>query len=125
MVPAQVSGLIVDGPGRENQHVEAGDVLFRIDDRPYRIALREADADLASVANEIASLKAEYVQKLAERALAEAAPAPAGRQSDRQSKLLATSTPPPITSAAPRPEVAVVGHHLRAADQEPTRHRSR
>src|SRR3546814_359992 len=125
MVAAQVSGLIVDVPVRENQHVEAGDVLFRIDDRPYRIALREADADLACVANEIASLKAEYVQKLEERALAEADLAYAGREFDRQSKLLATSTTSHSKYDASRHEVAVVRQRIRVIDQESAQIRAR
>src|SRR3546814_21890 len=125
MVAAQVSGLIVDVPVRENQHVEAGDVLFRIDDRPYRIALREADANLASVANEIASLKAEYVQKLEERALAEADLAYAGREFDRKSKLLATSTTSHSKYDASRHEVAVVRQRIRVIDQESAQKRAR
>src|SRR3546814_7846394 len=49
MIAAEVSGLIAEVAVRENQQVAAGDVLFRIDDRPYRIALAEAEARLASV----------------------------------------------------------------------------
>src|SRR3546814_9740468 len=49
MIAAEVSGLIAEVAVRENQRVAAGDVLFRIDDRPYRIALAEAEARLASV----------------------------------------------------------------------------
>ncbi len=47
-VSADVSGRITEVVAVENQHVEAGDILFRIDDEPYRIALDQADAALAA-----------------------------------------------------------------------------
>jgi membrane fusion protein (multidrug efflux system) len=43
---AQVSGPIVEVSVRENQHVETGQVLFRIDPEPFRIALAQAEARL-------------------------------------------------------------------------------
>jgi membrane fusion protein (multidrug efflux system) len=41
-----VSGKIVEVGVRENQHVKAGDLLFRLDAAPYRIALLQAQAAL-------------------------------------------------------------------------------
>lgn len=41
-VSAEVSGLIVEVKVSENQHVAAGEMLFRIDPRPYHIAVDEA-----------------------------------------------------------------------------------
>src|SRR3546814_15359634 len=76
MIAAEVSGLIAEVAVRENQRVAAGDVLFRIDDRPYRIALAEAAARLARVRGEIMSLKASYRQKQEELALARTHPGP-------------------------------------------------
>ncbi|WP_157085228.1 biotin/lipoyl-binding protein, partial [Sphingomonas adhaesiva] len=46
-ISPDVSGRIVAVNVRENQRVRAGDVLFRIDPEPYRIALLQADAALA------------------------------------------------------------------------------
>lgn len=51
---------IVDGPitrlaVRDNQLVHKGDLLFEIDDRPYRYALQRALADRASLEGEIAN----------------------------------------------------------------------
>jgi membrane fusion protein (multidrug efflux system) len=46
-ISPDVSGRIVAVNVRENQRVKAGDVLFRIDPVPYRIALDQADAALA------------------------------------------------------------------------------
>ncbi|WP_323021419.1 HlyD family secretion protein [Pararhodobacter sp.] len=47
-VSADVAGRITEVAVQENQHVEAGAVLFRLDDEPYRIALDQAEAALAS-----------------------------------------------------------------------------
>ena len=46
-VTPQVSGSILQLNVRDNQLVKAGDVLFRIDDTPYKIALLNARAQLA------------------------------------------------------------------------------
>jgi len=57
-VSPQVSGTIVDAPLGENAVVKAGDVLFKIDDRPYKIALASADAALASARLQVDELRA-------------------------------------------------------------------
>src|SRR5512144_1017043 len=46
-VTADVSGRIIDVAVAESQHVNAGDLLFRIDPEPYRITLAGAEAALA------------------------------------------------------------------------------
>ena len=43
-----INGNIVEIAVRENQIVKAGDLLFRIDPAPYRIALAQANAQLAA-----------------------------------------------------------------------------
>jgi membrane fusion protein (multidrug efflux system) len=55
-VSPDVSGRIVSVNVRENQRVKAGDVLFRIDPEPYRIALAQADADLATARVSVATM---------------------------------------------------------------------
>lgn len=47
-VSARVGGHVVEVLVDENQQVQAGQVLARIDDRDYRIALQRAEADLAA-----------------------------------------------------------------------------
>jgi membrane fusion protein (multidrug efflux system) len=44
---------------RENQHVNAGDLLFRIDPAPYRIAAAQADAAIASAQVKVGSMQAD------------------------------------------------------------------
>ncbi|MDR1360526.1 MAG: efflux RND transporter periplasmic adaptor subunit [Deltaproteobacteria bacterium] len=46
-VKAQVSGQIVETPVTVGQEVKAGDILFRLDPRPFEAALAEARARLA------------------------------------------------------------------------------
>ncbi|MBX8492754.1 HlyD family secretion protein [Pseudomonas cichorii] len=47
-VAAEVSGTVLDVPVRDNQQVKKGDLLMQIDPEHYRIAVKEAQALLAS-----------------------------------------------------------------------------
>ena len=47
-VSAQVNGPIVDVRVRNGDHVKRGDLLFRIDPEPYRVALEQAEGQLAA-----------------------------------------------------------------------------
>lgn len=47
-VSAQVGGKIVYVAVRENQHVKAGDLLFRIDDEPFVLQVSQANAAIAT-----------------------------------------------------------------------------
>lgn len=58
-VTPQVSGSILQLNVRDNQLVKAGDVLFRIDDTPYKIALLNAQAQLDKARAEVARAQAE------------------------------------------------------------------
>ena len=55
-----VTGPLVEIAVRENQKVEAGDLLFRIDPAPYRIALAQADAQLAAAQARLTGLRTDY-----------------------------------------------------------------
>ncbi|MEJ2645416.1 MAG: HlyD family secretion protein [Gammaproteobacteria bacterium] len=69
-VAAEVAGRVVAVAAAENQPVHAGELLFRIDDSNYRLALQRADAHLQSVRNSIDALRAQYQEKQAELAQA-------------------------------------------------------
>ena len=64
-VATDVSGLVAKVEVQNDQHVKAGDVLFRIDDEPYRIALEGAKAQLGATANQINAFKGLYRSQLA------------------------------------------------------------
>jgi membrane fusion protein (multidrug efflux system) len=55
----KVSGYITAVPVTDNQHVTAGDVIARIDDRDYRIALEQAEAQVAAARASIANIDAQ------------------------------------------------------------------
>jgi len=46
-VKSRVDGQIIDVPFREGQEVKKGDILFRIDPRPFEAALKQAEAQVA------------------------------------------------------------------------------
>jgi membrane fusion protein (multidrug efflux system) len=60
MVSTDVSGLIKDVDVHEGQHVTAGQVLFRLDPRPFQIALENAQAAVAQTVLDVESQKATY-----------------------------------------------------------------
>ena len=64
-VSADVDGKVEQIYVRENQRVKAGDVLFRIDPAPYRVAVQQAEAALLQARAQVESLKATYAQKQA------------------------------------------------------------
>jgi membrane fusion protein (multidrug efflux system) len=58
-VSAEVSGTIIEVAVRENQHVKAGDLLFRVDPAPFRIAAAQADAAIAAAQVKVGSMETE------------------------------------------------------------------
>jgi|TARA_R100000501_G_scaffold17911_1_gene34651 membrane fusion protein (multidrug efflux system) len=56
-ISPDVTGRIVEVSAAENTEVEAGDLLFRIDPDPYRIALAAAEADLATAKVDVGGLQ--------------------------------------------------------------------
>jgi membrane fusion protein, multidrug efflux system len=55
----KVSGYITAVPVTDNQHVAVGDVIARIDDRDYRIALEQAEAQVAAARASIENIDAQ------------------------------------------------------------------
>jgi membrane fusion protein, multidrug efflux system len=60
LITPDVSGKIIHVAVREGQHVSPGDELFTIDPEPFRLALQQAEAKLATVRTDFARLKANY-----------------------------------------------------------------
>jgi membrane fusion protein, multidrug efflux system len=65
-VNARVAGQVVEIAVKDNQRVQRGQLLFQLDPEPYRIAVDQAEARLASARLQINELKATYRQQLAE-----------------------------------------------------------
>jgi membrane fusion protein (multidrug efflux system) len=58
-IAPKVSGYVTAVPVTDNQHVNAGDVIARIDERDYRIALDQAQAQVASAQAGIQNIDAQ------------------------------------------------------------------
>jgi membrane fusion protein (multidrug efflux system) len=88
-ISAQVSGPVVEVAVRENQRVKQGDLLFRIDPAPYRVALLQAEAQLAAARLQTSQLSTQAAGTGADIVGAEADLAIKRRALARQSALLA------------------------------------
>ncbi|GIK99169.1 MAG: hemolysin D [Alphaproteobacteria bacterium] len=88
-VSADISGRVVEVMVRENQRVEPGQKLFRLDEEPLRLALAEARANVDAVRNDIAAQKAAYRQAEEQLKLAEANVGFAEREYRRRETLVA------------------------------------
>lgn len=89
-ISANVSGRVSEVDVRDNQQVRRGQMLFRLDDRPFRIAVEAARAHLQGARLQVESLKADYRQRLADQRSAQSALAYAEREYRRASGLLAS-----------------------------------
>jgi membrane fusion protein (multidrug efflux system) len=59
-----VSGLVAEVPVHEGQAVQRGDVLFRLDNRQFSIALSAAEANLAQTRLQLDAMKRDYERML-------------------------------------------------------------
>ena len=72
LISAEVSGPVAFVAVSENQSVNAGETLFKVDDKPYKIALAREEANLKQTLNDVKALQASYRAKKADLKLAEA-----------------------------------------------------
>lgn len=56
-VSSEIGGVIVEVAVHENQQVKAGDLLFRIDPEPYRIAIDQANAEIANAQAKVTTME--------------------------------------------------------------------
>lgn len=87
-VASDVAGRIVEVAVKENQTVKAGDLLFRIDPEPYRIALAQADAAIANAQVQVTTMQASYQGTGADIQAARDRIASAQQDYDRQKALM-------------------------------------
>src|ERR1700743_2593335 len=59
-VSTDVPGIVAEVGVTENQHVEAGQILYRLDDLQLRLALARAEAQIGAVRDALNALKANY-----------------------------------------------------------------
>lgn len=88
-ISADVAGRVIALNVIENQAVHRGDLLFRLDDAPFRIAAEQARARLAAVKLEVEALKAAYRQRRSDLEAAQQTQRFQQAQHARQNGLLA------------------------------------
>jgi membrane fusion protein, multidrug efflux system len=59
-VSTDVPGIVAEVGVTENQHVQAGQILYRLDDLQLRLALARAEAQIGTVRDALNALKANY-----------------------------------------------------------------
>jgi membrane fusion protein (multidrug efflux system) len=65
-VAPKVAGYVTDVPVTDNQHVGVGDVIARIDERDYRVALEQARAQVAAAEASIQQIDAQIAVQQAQ-----------------------------------------------------------
>jgi membrane fusion protein (multidrug efflux system) len=89
-ISANVAGRVSEVDVHDNEVVQRGAILFRLDDASFRIAVADAAAHLAATRLQIASLKSAYRQRQVELRTARDTQTYAQQQYDRQTRLLAS-----------------------------------
>jgi membrane fusion protein (multidrug efflux system) len=89
-ISGDVPGRVVEIDIHDNQVVKAGQVLFKLDDRPYRIAVEDAEAQLASARLKVEAAKATYRQRQADLQAVKDTLDYQTREFERQKRLLAS-----------------------------------
>jgi membrane fusion protein, multidrug efflux system len=89
-VSTNVPGRVVELVVHDNQVVQRGDLLFRLDPDPFRISVEEAQAQLGAAVLQVDALKASYLQQRSELASARETMAYQRSEFERQQKLFAS-----------------------------------
>ncbi|HMI20954.1 MAG TPA: HlyD family secretion protein [Sphingomonas sp.] len=88
-ITANISGTVTAVLVHDNQHVRAGDILFRIDPAPFEAAVAEAEAKLTTARSDIRTQRANYGSGASEVKAAQDRLHFAQREAARQKELLA------------------------------------
>ena len=93
-ISPNVSGRVIEVDVQDNQPVRQGETLIRIDERPFRIAVEDAQARVANAKLQIESLKATYWQRMADLRSAQSTLEYQKHEYERQAHLLASGISP-------------------------------
>jgi membrane fusion protein (multidrug efflux system) len=89
-ISTNVPGRVVELNVHDNQRVRRGAILFRLDDRPFQLAVNQARAKLSNARLQIESMKALYGQRQSELRSAQETLAYEENETQRQKRLLAS-----------------------------------
>jgi membrane fusion protein (multidrug efflux system) len=91
-ISTDVAGIVQSVEIKDNAHVDAGQVLYRLDPRQFQIALDSAKANLAQIALNVDAMKQDYQHMLSDAAAAQAQVDLDQLNFNRQDMLLKTGT---------------------------------
>jgi membrane fusion protein (multidrug efflux system) len=91
-VSSELSGRVTGIMVEDNQRVEQGQLLFRLDDAAYHIALARTEANLLKVRSNIESLRADFMNKQADIRKAETDLGYFTREFERLARLAASES---------------------------------
>jgi membrane fusion protein, multidrug efflux system len=117
-INARVSGQVVEVAVKDNQRVRMGQLLFRIDPRPYQIAVDQAEARLGSARLQVGELKATYRQQLVELQSARDSAEFDEREYARKSTLVADNWTPRAVFERAQTDLKVARQHIASIEQQ-------
>ena len=117
----EISGPIVEVGVRENQHVSRGQLLYKLDDTPYRIQLAKIESEIETQRADIRGLKAQWRTKREEIKAARSQEVYAQADYDRQKDLAERKFASAAKFEESRMSLDVARQRIAAAEQDLTR----
>jgi membrane fusion protein, multidrug efflux system len=117
-IATELSGIIVEVPVQENQRVSRGQLLFRLDDQPYRLALAKIEAEIETTRADIRGLRAQWRTKREEIKAAVSQLTYAQAEFDRQSDLAEKKISPTQKLEETRMGLEVARQRISAAQED-------
>ncbi|WP_367253484.1 HlyD family secretion protein [Pseudomonas sp. stari2] len=117
-INARISGQVVEIAVDDNQPVQKGQVLFRIDPKPLQIAVDRAEAQLGSARLRIDGLKASYRQQQAELQSAKASADFDQKEFARKKTLVATEFVSRAVYERAETDLKVSRQHIASIEQQ-------
>jgi membrane fusion protein, multidrug efflux system len=117
-VNARVAGQVVEIAVIDNQRVQKGQLLFRIDPATYQIAVDQAEARLASARLQIGGFKATYHQQLADLESAKDSVGFDEREYGRKKALVASDWTPRSVYDRTETDLKVARDHVASVEQQ-------
>ena len=113
----EISGNVAQLFVAENEPVKKGDILFDIVDAPYAIKVAQAKSQVAQVATEIETLKAQYAEQQEQLVLAQSNAAFAEREFARQQRLVKSDSVSESTLDKYRHQWRVAKENVKSVEQ--------
>lgn len=117
-ISTDISGMVKEIDVRDNQAVKAGDVLFKLDDLPFRLALQRAEAQMAIVATTLDALKASYRDMQDQIQQSQVDVDFYARQMERQQKLVSTNATTVVSLEQAQRDAMAARHRLGSQQQQ-------